>query len=169
MEAIADIELAYQKSHGAKKSSVDLFKCKTKLPYTLNFSTMEQTRHGYGTKRKIRREPIPGGQSLQNLLQSPPFFASTTSSVAGTSSGHFAFSGGPGPATSMLMSGATGRGPPPSVRSATIDLTSTSGGDSAPDAKPLKKKGGKKEKTSPPLGRGGKNKSKMKAGSKIAL
>ena len=173
VEAIVDIELAYQKrSHGVKKSihdSVDLSKCKSRLPYTLNFITMEQTRHSYGTKRKVQRVVIPGGHSLQSLLQSPPSVANTLSSVAGTS-GSFSFSGFSGPATSLLMSGATGRGPPTSVHSATIDLTSASGEGSAPvtgSAKPpSKKKPGRKGFL---LGRGGKNKSKSKTGSKITI
>ena len=195
MDAMIDIELAYQKSamplHGvstrtgtraSKCSSVDLSKCSSKLPYTIDFSAMEQTRHGYDTKRKIRRELIPGGQSLQNLLQiSTPSSATTrgkSSQKIGTSSCGFSLASGP--ATSMLQFGASGGGTTsltPSLGPVTVDLTSSSvtgsgggggGGGLAGTSssgtshqKPAARKGrGKKSKSSasPPLGRGGKSK-----------
>ena len=74
MEAIVDIELAYQQFVRGTQSArqVNLSVCSSGLPYTLDFSEMKQTRHGYGTKRAIRRVPITGGHSLQSLLQYPP-------------------------------------------------------------------------------------------------
>ena len=59
-----DLELAYQKGD----TSVNLAMCSSQLPYTIDLTTMEQTRHGYGTRRSIRRQPLPRG-SLQSYLQ----------------------------------------------------------------------------------------------------
>ena len=59
-----DLELAYQKGD----TSVNLATCSSQLPYTIDFSTMEQTRHGYGTRRSIQRQSLPKG-SLQSYLQ----------------------------------------------------------------------------------------------------
>ena len=63
-EASVDLELAYQKGD----TSVNLATCSSQLPYTIDFSTMEQTRHGYGTRRSIQRQSLPKG-SLQSYLQ----------------------------------------------------------------------------------------------------
>ena len=63
-EASVDIELAYQKGD----TMVNLATCSSQLPYTIDFSTMEQTRHGYGTRRSIQRQSLPKG-SLQSYLQ----------------------------------------------------------------------------------------------------
>ena len=59
-----DLELAYQRGD----TSIDLATCSSQLPYTIDFTTMEQTRHGYGTRRSIQRQPLPKG-SLQSYLQ----------------------------------------------------------------------------------------------------
>lgn len=76
IDAIVDIESAYQQTLAARGGApfvrqVDLSVCSSQLPYTINFSEMKQTRHGYGTKRTIQRVPIQGGHSLQTLLQYP--------------------------------------------------------------------------------------------------
>lgn len=63
-EASVDLELAYQRGD----TSIDLATCSSQLPYTIDFTTMEQTRHGYGTRRSIQRQPLPKG-SLQSYLQ----------------------------------------------------------------------------------------------------
>lgn len=70
-----DIESAYQKS----VSIVNLSKCSSQLPYTINFTNMNQTRHHYNTKRDIKRVPLSPGHSLQSLLKagsSPPGYTS---------------------------------------------------------------------------------------------
>ena len=59
-----DLELAYQRGD----TSVSLATCSSQLPYTIDFTTMEQTRHGYGTRRSIQRQPLLKG-SLQSYLQ----------------------------------------------------------------------------------------------------
>ena len=136
MDAVVDIETAYQQTlHRVPKRSitshntVDLSRCSSGLPYTIDFTAMEQTRHGYGTKRKIRRELIPKNKSLQALLQTAscagnalfmsPLVSSSTPSVlpnstavgkkSKSSKSHsspsvnsFNFSSGVGPATGML-------------------------------------------------------------------
>lgn len=58
------IELAYL----SNDTTVDLSKCPSRLPYTIDLQRMEQTRHGYNTRRSIRRCPLPYGSSLQSLL-----------------------------------------------------------------------------------------------------
>ena len=63
-EASVDIELAYQKGD----TMVNLATCSSQLPYTIDFITMEQTRHGYATRRSIQRQSLPKG-SLQSYLQ----------------------------------------------------------------------------------------------------
>ena len=80
--ATVDIEQAFQQSAAKSvphfNTCVDLSKCPSRLPYTINFFTMEQTRHSYGTKRKIQRVPLMDGNTLQNLLQSTPVPMPTT-------------------------------------------------------------------------------------------
>lgn len=186
IDAVVDIELAYQRSaHGGSShtsarssrrlNSVDLSKCPSQLPYTIDFSAMEQTRHGYGTRRRIRREAIPAGQSLQGLLQNPPPTTSlarglVTLSSGGKSSGKSGITSGgfslSGPATSMLKSGTSSGGVGTSLTPspAPVAILTSGGTTTAPStshARPAAKgKGrGKKSSSLRPLGRGGRTKS----------
>ena len=59
-----DIELAYQRGD----TSVNLATCSSRLPYTVDLTTMQQTRHGYGTRRSVLRQPLTSG-SMQSCLQ----------------------------------------------------------------------------------------------------
>lgn len=59
-----DIELAYQRGD----TSVNLATCSSQLPYTVDLTAMEQTRHGYGTRRSVQRQPLTAG-SMQSHLQ----------------------------------------------------------------------------------------------------
>lgn len=81
IEATVDIELAYQRGD----SIVNLALCSSKLPYTVNFSTFEQTRHGYGTRRKIQRHTTT--TSLQMLLQIKGSRCSSVSALRTTVTG----------------------------------------------------------------------------------
>ena len=67
LEASVDIEL----SHLRGDHSLNLAHCTNRLPYTIDFTNMEQTRHGYGTKRKIQRCSLSTGTSLQSCLAFP--------------------------------------------------------------------------------------------------
>ena len=51
MQALVDIELAFM----SKQTRVDLSTTPTCIPYVIDFVSMEQTRHGYGTRRSIKR------------------------------------------------------------------------------------------------------------------
>lgn len=116
--------MAYQRSltvRGGVQSvrQVDLSVCSSQLPYTINFSEMKQTRHGYGTKRTIQRVPLPVGHSLQSLLQYPPpiagghSFSSNSSlitSAGAESSGSSSFSLTCGPATHIAKATTGSRG-----------------------------------------------------------
>lgn len=62
--ASVDIELAY--TRGIK--SIDLAKSTSNIPYYIDLKRQVQRRHGYGTERKIKRTPLPGGHSLQSYL-----------------------------------------------------------------------------------------------------
>lgn len=73
MIAMIEIEEAYN----LKQSSVDLSVKPSRLPYTIDFTTMYQTRHHFDTKRRIRRTTLP--TPLQSYL------ASDTSSLAAVS------------------------------------------------------------------------------------
>ena len=74
VQSFADVELAHQKG----LSSVSLSTCPCRLPYTIDFTSMDQTRHGYGTKRRIRRHPTSA--SVQTLLQPKTATVSSSSS-----------------------------------------------------------------------------------------
>ena len=80
VKATVDIELA-RMSH---LPSVDLSTKLSCIPYIVDFRTMTQTRHGYGTRRTIRRIPLT--QSLQQLLYDATTKAGMMASTSGTSS-----------------------------------------------------------------------------------
>ncbi len=61
-EASVDIELAYQQG----VPQVDLSSGTSQLPYTVNFTVLEQVRHHYGTRRKIERHSL--SLPVQKLL-----------------------------------------------------------------------------------------------------
>ena len=61
--ASVDIETAYLR----KSPSLDLSTSTSKLPYLIDFKKLTQCRHGYGTKRAIRRIQLM--YSLQRYLQ----------------------------------------------------------------------------------------------------
>lgn len=84
VEASVDIERAYSK--GA--AIVNLSKCSSQLPYTINLKQMTQTRHHYNTKREIKRVPLSPGHTLQGLLRvggSPSGLSGASSSGGGGS------------------------------------------------------------------------------------
>ena len=176
MDATVDLELAYQQylcgSSGGH--TVDLSACSSRIPYTIDFSTMTQTRHQYQTQRRIQRELIPNGSSLQSLL-APPTQSTTPHTTPGATGASCLASG---PATYLLRSGvrrgrsaATGTTTKtsgvtsfsaPATNSgtgslATAPLTTTAGGGGASSSGSTKKtssrKGGRGKKKSPPLGR----------------
>lgn len=79
-ESSVDIELAFD----SPRMSVDLSTCRAKLPYTVDFVTMEQIRHGYDTRRKVQRCALPPGTDLQSILALAP--QGRTGSTGSTSS-----------------------------------------------------------------------------------
>ena len=69
IEASVDIEQGYQNyMNGHGKEILNLANCPCRIPYTVNFSNMNQTRHQYQTVRGIKRVQLPMGQTLQCLL-----------------------------------------------------------------------------------------------------
>lgn len=78
VEASVDIELAYQRN----LPIVNLAKCSSQLPYTINFRNMDQTRHHFNTRRGIKRVPLSLGASLQSLLKESPSPVSSVPSAA---------------------------------------------------------------------------------------
>ena len=93
IQSSVDMELAFASGN----ASVDLSKCTCRLPYTIDFYRMEQTRHSYNTRRKIQRCPLPPGFSLQSLLAIAPGLTGPTGLVGGGTAG-------------MMMSHGTGGG-----------------------------------------------------------
>lgn len=77
MEASLDIERVFQQGI----STVNLAQQPSRLPYTVDFQHMYQTRHHYNTKRGIQRFPLPTGTTLHGLLKEKP----TALGVAGGS------------------------------------------------------------------------------------
>lgn len=80
IQSSVEIELAYVQGY----TSVDLSKCSTRLPYTIDFTRMEQTRHMYNTRRPVQRCALPPGTSLQSLLALTTGLAGTTGSASGS-------------------------------------------------------------------------------------
>ena len=76
--AMIEIEEAY----GLKQRSIDLSVMPSQLPYTIDFTTMYQTRHGFNTRRKIRRIQLP--KPLQSYLAGPTASASLMLGSTGT-------------------------------------------------------------------------------------
>ena len=73
VKAIIEIEEAFQ----LKQPTVDLSVKPSRLPYTIDFTTLYQTRHHYNTRRKIRRTQL--SKPLQSYLTNdttPPTAAS---------------------------------------------------------------------------------------------
>ena len=79
IQSTVDIELAYANGY----PSVDLSKCTSRLPYTIDFHRMEQTRHHYNTRRRVQRCPLPAGYSLQALLALAPGLTGSASLMSG--------------------------------------------------------------------------------------
>ena len=77
-QSSVDIELAFLKGY----PSVDLSKCASRLPYTIDFNQLEQTRHHYNTRRMIQRCSLPAGFSLQSLLALAPGLTGSASLVS---------------------------------------------------------------------------------------
>lgn len=161
MDAIVDIELAYQQSMRGAHSSrqVNLSMCTSQLPYTVDFSEMKQTRHGYGTKRAIRRVPLTGGHSLQSLLQYPspitgghsissnPSLLTSSARAINLSSVGGTFSLSCGPATSMAKASTGSRGSASSSGSVASGSTATT--STVSHSKPSARRGrGKKSASS---------------------
>ena len=92
IESSVDIEVAY----ASGSASVDLSKCPSRLPYTIDFRRMEQTRHAYNTRRKIQRRPLPAGYSLQTLLTLAPGLTGSASLASGGTTGTTASHGAGG-------------------------------------------------------------------------
>ena len=78
IQSSVDIELAFLNSY----PSLDLSKYASRLPYTIDFNKMEQTRHHYNTRRRIQRCPLPAGFSLQSLLALAPGLTGSASLVS---------------------------------------------------------------------------------------
>jgi hypothetical protein len=97
IQSSVDIELSFLNGY----PSLDLSKCTSRLPYTIDFHKMEQTiRHHYNTRKKIQRCQLPVGFSLQSLLALAPGLTSSASLA----------SGGGGVMTSHGTSGPVGGG-----------------------------------------------------------
>ena len=79
MQSSVEIELTYVQGY----TSVDLSKCSTRLPYTIDFVRMEQTRHAYNTRRPVKRCILPPGTSLQSLLALTTGLTGTTGLASG--------------------------------------------------------------------------------------
>lgn len=87
MEASVDIELVFQQG----MSTVDLAHQPSRLPYTVDFQHMCQTRHRYNTRRPILRVPLPTGTTLQGLLKEKPIAGSGFGQALGMNpAGHMA-------------------------------------------------------------------------------
>ena len=109
IEAVVDIELAFMNSRKGRdlaRTTLDLSQYPSQLPYTIDFSTMRQTRHGYMTQRAIIREEIPNRKSLQTLLQSSPPISTSSNS----SNSRRGFSLSTGPATAHISKSGAGTG-----------------------------------------------------------
>lgn len=76
--AMIEIEEAYS----SKQLSVDLSVKPSQLPYTIDFTTMYQTRHYFDTKRKIRRtalhKPLQSYLTFDTLSLTTPFLTTGT-------------------------------------------------------------------------------------------
>ena len=70
--ATVDIEEGYMKHCNGGKEILNLANYPSGIPYTINFSNWNQTRHGYMTIRDIKRVQLQFGQTLQFLLQVLP-------------------------------------------------------------------------------------------------
>ena len=140
IQSSVDIELAFVSGH----TSVDLSKCPSRLPYTIDFRRMEQTRHSYNTRRRIQRCSLPAGYSLQSLLALAPGLTGLVSGGTGgmtvshgTSGvgGGFAFPGygsgpvpTPAPAAPVAMNPAMTVGPPAGLVNFAPSVPPSSGG-----------------------------------------
>ena len=76
VQASIVIEEHYQR----KCATVDLSRTSVAIPYTINFTKMEQKRHNYKTVRKIQRCPLPTGTTIQSLLAIPGVASPTPAS-----------------------------------------------------------------------------------------
>ena len=80
-------------AYASGSASVDLSRCSSKLPYTIDFHRMEQTRHAYNTRRKIQRISLMPGHSLQTLLGLAPGLTGSVSLASGGTTGLMASHG----------------------------------------------------------------------------
>ena len=143
IQSSVDIELAFASGH----KSVDLSKCPNRLPYTIDFHRMEQTRHSYNTRRRIQRCSLPAGYSLQSLLALAPGLTGSVSLASGGTGGMtvshgtsgvgggFAFPGygsgpvpTPAPAAPVMMNPAMTVGPPAGLVNFAPSVPPSSGG-----------------------------------------
>ena len=53
-------------------TDVNLSCTEASMPYTVNFTTKEQVRHFYNTRRSIQRCQLPSGKTIQSLLTTIP-------------------------------------------------------------------------------------------------
>ena len=104
--ATVDIETAYLNSH----TSVDLSTTPANIPYTIDFTLSQQTRHHYNTRRQIKRIPLPK-PLLSYLVPQQPSFSLAAPAPAAIPSPHSA--NYLSPVTSILSSGATPSGSSP--------------------------------------------------------
>lgn len=107
VQATVDIELAYMNSF----RTVDLSTSPAQIPYTVDIHLQQQTRHGFGTKRRIRRVPLT--YSLQQYLKDRKINNPTHTSMVGSGTsaafGHMPSSRGPSKGShTSFTSGATG-------------------------------------------------------------
>ena len=69
--ASVEMELAYSHKRGGKGRVLNLASRPCQLPYSIDFSLMIQTRHGYLTERDIKRVALEASLQWFLLAQSP--------------------------------------------------------------------------------------------------
>ena len=137
INATIEIELAFMK----RLSQIDLASTPACIPYTIDMIAMEQTRHGYNTKRTIKRISLL--EPLQRYLQD--YGGSST----GTTSTAKFFN----PASSFLSSTSPSTSPMKRKTSAPLS-SSTSSYMTSSSSSPVKGKGKSKKKSSKTLSAG---------------
>ena len=116
INATVEIELAFMK----RLSQIDLASTPACIPYSIDMVAMEQTRHGYNTKRTIKRVSLL--EPLQRYLQDYGGSSTGTTSTAKFFNPASSFLSSTSPSTSPMK----GKTSAPLSLSASSYMTSTS-------------------------------------------